>query len=103
MGYVSYDNMITPNNGISVQFNLVDENIFFKTSVTQKWYPDDEFVFSPAQFHFHHGLAHKHKSNCGSEHTLNGKHYDLEMHIVTLNKNPENNKKLIAAVTGIIF
>lgn len=39
----------------------------------------------------------------GAEHTLDGIHYDMEMHIVSMNENVHNKDKLIAAVTGIIF
>jgi len=53
--------------------------------------------------HFHHGHSHKNNLKNGAEHTLNGIHYDMEMHLVSMNNNPANKDLLIAAVTGIIF
>lgn len=47
----------------------------FTTSVSKKWYPNDPaMTFKAVQIHFHHGTAHKNKSNMGSEHTYNGVH-----------------------------
>jgi len=45
----------------------------------------------PAQFHFH----------APSEHTIDGKHHDLEMHIVHLFDNDPDGK--LGAVIGIMF
>jgi len=78
----------------------------FKTSLSQFWFPEiDPISFTPAQFHFHFGkgkYSTTSKDN-GSEHTLNGKHFDLEMHIVNLNLNEESKDKFLAAVIGIFF
>lgn len=74
------------NKAFDVQ--LVGDNMEFKTSLSQFWFPEvDPISFTPAQFHFHKGMGKyvtTSKDN-GSEHTLNGKHFDLEMHIVNLN------------------
>ena len=91
------------NNGHSVQFDLKQKNQMFYTSATKQWFPDEEFIFKPAQFHFHKGHTFKNQSMNGAEHTLDGVHYDMEMHIVSMNENKHNKDKLIAAVTGIIF
>lgn len=42
-------------------------------------------------------------SDNGSEHTLNGEHFDLEMHIVNLNLSTNTKRKFLAAVIGILF
>lgn len=39
----------------------------------------------------------------GSEHTFNGKHFALEVHIVHLNMNPKTQDKFKAAVIGVMF
>jgi carbonic anhydrase len=48
----------------------------------------DDLVFYPAQLHFH----------APSEHTVNGKHYDLELHIVHLTE-----AGAPGAVIGVFF
>ncbi len=52
--------------------------------------------------HFHYGHDQEHDSDKGAEHTIDGVHYDMEMHIVSMNQGA-NKDKIIAAVTGIIF
>ena len=104
-GPVSKKDMISPNNGVSLQFNI-DNNDYghFTTSLVNKWFPEIEsMTFKPKQFHFHHGTDHSNQSENGSEHTFNGKHMDAELHIVHLNENPETKDKFWGAVTGILF
>jgi carbonic anhydrase len=48
-------------------------------------------VFNGAQFHFH----------AGSEHTIDGKRYDLEMHTVHYPRETKND--FIAAAMGLMF
>ena len=96
LGTVRKQDMRSPNNGLSLEFDLEDKGLYFKTDVTKKWYPDDKFEFTPTQFHFHHGKD-------GAEHTLSGVHYDVELHLVSLNHNPDTKDKFLGAVTGIIF
>ena len=86
-------------------YELEGEDMEFKTSMSQWWFPEiDPISFTPAQFHFHTGKGvTKSKSDDGSEHTLNGKHFDMEMHIVNLNLNKETQDKFLAAVIGILF
>jgi len=60
--------------------------------------------FTPTNIHFHKGTAGTADlEDDGSEHTLNGEHFDLEMHIVNLNHNTNTKKKFLAAVIGILF
>ena len=47
----------------------------------------------PAQFHFH----------APSEHTIDGKYYDLEMHIVHLFDQSVHGDEHLGAVIGIMF
>lgn len=97
--------MISPNNGISLQFNIGQSKTeFFRTSIVNKWYPEiQNMTFIPKQFHFHYGTHHKNDSENGSEHTFNGVHMNAEMHIVHFNENPDTKDKFLAAVTGILF
>lgn len=39
----------------------------------------------------------------GSEHTYDGRHFDLELHIVHLNEDDATKDKFLAAVVGIMF
>jgi len=71
--------------------------------VTRKWFPDVGFTFSPKQLHFHRGTNHQNGENVGSEHTINGQHFSLEMHVVSLNQDVESQEDFIAAVTGVLF
>ena len=88
-GLISRKNLVRPNHGISLQFNLLSQNQHFKTSLQEKWYPDKKLIsFTPTQVHFHHGRSHSKSAENGSEHTFDGKHYDLEIHIVSLNNDP---------------
>lgn len=72
----------------------VPEN-WFESDFAQKALGSDE-KFTAAQFHFH----------AASEHTINGKRYDFEMHTVHLPKEPmgvKDGQKIIASATGLIF
>lgn len=60
-------------------------------------------TFIPKQFHFHSGVTHANPSNMGSEHTFDGRHFDLELHIVHLNMNPKTQDFFKAAVIGVMF
>lgn len=42
-------------------------------------------------------------SDDGSEHTIDGKYFDLEMHIVNLNLDESTKDMFMAAVIGILF
>ncbi|XP_070572685.1 carbonic anhydrase-like isoform X2 [Ptychodera flava] len=59
------------NNGHSVQVNLVGDY-----SITGAELPN---TYTVAQFHFHWGSS----NTVGSEHTLNGGKYPIEMHVVS--------------------
>lgn len=101
---VSYKDVRRPNDH-AFDYELVGKDMEFKTSLSQWWFPEiDPISFTPAQFHFHKGRgAAKGKNDNGSEHTVNGHHLDLEMHIVNLNLNKDTQDKFIAAVIGIVF
>lgn len=60
-------------------------------------------TFTAKQFHFHSGTTHANPGNFGSEHTYDGKHFDLEMHIVHLNMNEKTKHIFAAAVVGVMF
>ncbi|XP_056152540.1 carbonic anhydrase 4-like [Lampris incognitus] len=43
-------------------------------------------TYSPLQFHFHWGKFHHQSNHPGSEHTLDGHRFPMEMHVVSLKK-----------------
>uniref|UniRef100_A0A7S3FVH0 carbonic anhydrase n=1 Tax=Strombidium rassoulzadegani TaxID=1082188 RepID=A0A7S3FVH0_9SPIT len=89
-----------------MEFDLEGEDLFLKTKLAQLWHPDlTEMTFVPKQFHFHMGKGHKGhgKKDKGSEHTLDGNHLDMEMHIVCLNLDASTKDKFLAAVVGVLF
>ena len=82
------DMLESPNSG-PIIWTLKDGGNF-KTDLTKLWYPDIDFTFTPKQFHFHRGFGISNKSDTsddGSEHTIDGQHFQVEMHIVNLNQN----------------
>ena len=91
----TYSNQVNANpkfNGHTNQVNLDLEgpsNSFTSLIATQFFDADKEY--DGQQFHFH----------SGSEHTVDGKRFDLEMHTVHYPKQVENG--FIAAAMGIIF
>jgi carbonic anhydrase len=93
----AYSNAIDVNpkfNGHTNQVNLdvsatAPSNMFTSQVAAEIFGADTEF--DGQQFHFH----------SGSEHTVDGKRYDLEMHTVHYPKKAENG--YIAAAMGIIF
>ena len=101
---VSYKN-VNMIHGSSFNFGLVGDDMEFTTSMSQWWFPEtDPITFTPAQFHFHKGNGERNgKSDNGSEHTYNGNHMNLEMHIVNLNLDKSTQDKFLAAVIGIVF
>lgn len=91
----SYSNQADRNpvfNGHTNQVNLNlegDANMFKSQIASDIFGADSEF--DGQQFHFH----------AGSEHTIDGKRHDLEMHTVHYPKKTENG--YIAAAMGIVF
>ena len=82
---------------------LEGEDRHFTTSYGKLWYPEhDSITFKPDQFHFHmgHGQKRHDSSDNGSEHTFDGEHKDMEMHIVSLN---EDKDTFLAAVVAVLF
>ena len=66
---------------------------YFESSVGQDVYGASTTKFNAVQFHFH----------SPSEHTHNGKHYDLEMHIVHTADNVNSTTPIMYAAVGIFF
>ena len=73
--------METTDKG-KLQFKFAKDGLF-ESELTQKWFPDQKFSFTPAQFHFHNKGTEK-----NSEHTIDGGGFDAEMHIVSMNEDP---------------
>ena len=73
-----------------MNLDAADGSNMFTSSIADKIFGADS-EFSGVQFHFH----------SGSEHTIDGKRFDLEMHTVHYPKDVENG--FIAAAMGIIF
>ena len=68
---------------------------YFKSGFAENQY-DSYDKFNAAQFHFH----------ASSEHTINGKRYDFEMHTVHMpdaDSKAGDKNKIIASATGLIF
>jgi len=81
-----------------------DQGGHFRTSATHIYSNEiSNMTFSPKQIHFHSGVSHSDPNNMGSEHTYNGNHYALEMHIVHLNEDPKTQDFFKAAVVGVMF
>lgn len=89
---LNYDQPITSarvvNNGHTVQVYPTDK---VERSIRIGSADTDTYVLS--QFHFHWG----NQSGCGSEHAIDGKFYDMELHLVHLNSNQE------IAVLGVLL
>ena len=93
--YTNQKNVQNTNNGHTTQVGVKPTETgnvnMFSSSVSQDVYGGPE-VFDAQQFHFH----------SGSEHTIDGKRFDLEMHTVHHPKVSGVNGYIAAAV-GIIF
>lgn len=91
----TYSNQVDANPKFNGHTNQIDldaadgTNMFTSQIASNIFGADNEF--SGVQFHFH----------AGSEHTIDGKRFDLEMHTVHYPKDKENG--FIAAAMGIIF
>ena len=78
-------------NGHTSQVTLdTSSKNIFKSKIASKVFGAPE-EFNGLQFHFH----------SGSEHTVDGKRHDLEMHTVHLPTEPKN--EFMAAAVGILF
>lgn len=89
--YSNQYDMTVVMNGHTSQTNLYDMGTnVFRSKLAAGVYGGPT-VFHGAQFHFH----------AGSEHTIDGKRHDLEMHTVHLPK--ENEGGFMAAAMGIMF
>ena len=77
--------------------------MYLRTSVGGQWnLSAGNLTFTPAQFHFHQGYGQSNETaeDDGSEHTLEGKHYPLEMHVVHM---ADNDGGYVASVIGVLF
>ena len=102
-GNLSYEDMRTVN-GKSLEFAFPNsDGYYLKTSVGGAWNLNiGELQFRPVQFHFHMGKGSTSSpTDDGSEHTIEGKHYPLEMHIVHLADDPSVG--YVASVVGVLF
>ncbi|CAG7825647.1 unnamed protein product [Allacma fusca] len=97
-----YDNFFILNNGHSIQIQLKDtaRSDCLMDGAGLK----GSYIF--AQMHFHWGS----NSNVGSEHTVDGKHYPMELHLVhysdkydTLVSALQDSNRRAVAVLGIFF
>lgn len=105
-GNVSRKHMTAAYNGSLLEYEFESgPEQFFRTDVYSNWhrFKHLDVTFSPVQLHFHRGLLHKKVSHIGSENQLNGKNLDLEMHIVSINRNKNTQTKLAASVVSVLF
>jgi len=86
--YEDYTSVEMSKAGSKVQVNLGPSDTMTGTGTMDLTREDETSKWNPLQFHFH----------AVSEHTIMGKHMDLEMHIVHLT--PEGN---LGAVLGVFF
>jgi carbonic anhydrase len=70
-----------------------EPGMFFNSAYAKKYLGVKSGEFEVLQFHFHHM----------SEHTIEGTHYELELHIVHLTKGEKGPNGIFAAAMGIIF
>ena len=88
------------NNGNSMQFNPIKSEHYFQSKFLAS---KNRYKF--LQLHFHWGSSNKR----GSEHTIDGQQYPLEMHIVHVNEKYANNISLAMemkdglAVIGFLY
>ena len=76
-------------NNVALEFDLEDEGQYYTSSLPMLFYPvlNEPMTFAPTQIHFHMGNGTHADPRHGSEHAIDGTRFDLEMHIVSLNKN----------------
>jgi hypothetical protein len=73
---------VIENRALEFEFEGYFYDLHYTSSLPRLWYPEMEgpMTFTPKQIHFHMGNGTE-----KSEHAFDGKHYDLEMHIVNVN------------------
>jgi len=86
--YQDYENVTMSKSGGGVSVLLGTDGEFLGEGTMELTRVDEISEWHPVQFHFH----------SPSEHTIDGKHMDLEMHIVHLSPEME-----LGAVLGIFF
>jgi carbonic anhydrase len=103
-GSVNFESMKVVNKK-SLEFDFEGEDLAYTSSLPYLWYSDLEgpMTFTPKQLHFHMGNGTTSNPYKGSEHEIDGDHFDLEMHIVNLNLNEATQDKFKAAVIGVLF
>lgn len=93
------------------KFEFKDQQGYLTTSASDLYYetfPDDKedvssMTFKCKSFSFYSGVNHADVTRMGSEHTFNGKHFPLELHIVHENESPNTQAYFKAAVIGVMF
>lgn len=89
-GYQNYESRTITDKGHTLQVDLSDSTADLKIMFADQTTSE----FTPLQFHFH----------AQSEHTVGGKHMDLELHIVHRYKGTAGDKQAdFGAVIGIFF
>lgn len=88
------------------KFSFKEEEQGYFTTDTAKFFYGREsknMTYRPLQFHFHSGVNHANVDDMGSEHTYNGEHYPLELHIVHSNDDEDTQDWFKYAVVGVMF
>ena len=75
----------------------------YQSDLTKLWYPNHTFSFTPDHFHFHLDDGVQSAKKDGSEHAIDGQHFDMEMHVVNLNGDNATKDLFLAGVIGILF
>merc|ERR1719222_179712 len=86
------------NNGHSAEVELLDRQLFKGMYMTGGPLKKDKGNYNLLQFHFHWGNT----SQQGSEHTVDGKGFPMEMHIVHSRDQEEEDSERMA-VLGFLF
>ena len=82
---------VISNSAIEFEFEGYFYDRHYTSSLPRLWYPELEepMSFTPKQVHFHMGTGTSEHPGKGSEHNIDGKPHDLEMHIVNVNNDEE--------------
>lgn len=84
------------NNGHTVQVNLPSDKTFTLLDVN-----GNNYTALQVHFHWIHKKTSEDGENAGSEHTVNGQHYDAEMHIVHIKQGYSSAADVAHMVDGL--